>query len=130
MLTFLRANIISLLASACDYFVTILAVELFSANVVVAGVLGTACGGIIHFTMGRHWAFRARNVNVTRQAKKYLLVWVGNILLNGAGMYILTTFGVNYIVTKIVFSLLIGWTYNYPLQRWYVFKTGSFVKLP
>lgn len=129
MFTFLRANIASLLASGCDYLVTIIAVEFFSVNVVVAGVLGTICGGIIHFIMGRHWVFRAGKVKVTMQAKKYLLIWIGNLLLNGTGMYVFTKIGVNYIVTKVATSVLIGWVYNYPLQRWYVFKTDRYGKL-
>ena len=129
MLTFLKANIASLLASACDYLITITAVEFFSVNVVVAGILGTICGGIIHFIMGRHWVFRAGKVKVTGQAKKYVLTWIGNLLLNGTGMYVFTKLGVNYIVTKVATSLLIGWTYNYPLQRWYVFKTDKYGKL-
>lgn len=129
MFTFLRANIASLLASGFDYLVTIIAVEFFSVNVVVAGVLGTIGGGIIHFIMGRHWVFQAGKAKVTTQAKKYLLIWIGNLLLNGTGMYVFTNLGVNYIVTKIATSVLIGWGYNYPLQRWYVFKRDSYGKL-
>lgn len=129
MFTFLRANIASLLASGCDYLVTIITVEFFSVNVVVAGVLGTICGGIIHFIMGRLWVFRAGKVKVTMQAKKYLLIWIGNLLLNGTGMYVFTKLGVNYIVTKVATSVLVGWVYNYPLQRWYVFKTDRYGKL-
>jgi hypothetical protein len=125
MFTFLRANIASLLASGCDYLITIIAVEFFSVNVVVAGVLGTIGGGIIHFIMGRHWVFRAGEVKVTMQAKKYLLIWIGNLLLNATGMYVFTKIGVNYIVTKVGTSLLVGWAYNYPLQRGYVFKTDK-----
>lgn len=129
MFTFLRANIASLLASGFDYLVTIIAVEFFSLNVVVAGVLGTICGGVIHFIMGKHWVFRAGKVKVTMQAKKYLLIWVGNLLLNGTGMYVFTKLGVNYIVTKVATSILVGWAYNYPLQRWYVFKPDRYGKL-
>lgn len=124
MFTFLRANIASLLASGCDYLVTIAAVELFSLNVVLAGVLGTICGGIIHFTMGRHWVFHAGKVSATGQAKKYILIWTGNVLLNGLGMYVFTKLGIHYIVTKVVTSTMVGWMYNYPLQKWYVFKTN------
>lgn len=129
MFTFLRANIASLLASGLDYLVTIIAVEFFSVNVVLAGILGTICGGVIHFIVGRHWVFRAGQVQVTIQAKRYLLIWIGNLLLNGTGMYVFTKLGVNYIVTKVVTSILVGWAYNYPLQRWYVFKQDRYGKL-
>lgn len=129
MFTFLRANMASLLASGFDYLVTIIAVEFFSVNVVLAGILGTICGGVIHFIVGRHWVFSAGQVQVTIQAKRYLLIWIGNLLLNGTGMYVFTKLGVNYLVTKVATSILVGWAYNYPLQRWYVFKPDRYAKL-
>jgi putative flippase GtrA len=123
MFTFLKANIASLVASACDYLVTIIAVQFFSVNVVIAGITGTVCGGIIHFIMGRHWVFVANKTKASGQVKKYLFVWLGNLVLNATGMYIFTKLGVNYIVTKVVTSILVAVAYNYPVQKGYVFKT-------
>ena len=123
MFTFFKANIASLIASAFDYGITIVAVHFFSINVVLAGVLGTITGAIVHFIIGRHWVFVAQQSNSTSQAKKYLLIWLGNLALNATGMYVFTKIGVNYIVTKVGTSILVGWFYNYPLQKGYVFKT-------
>ncbi|MEO6188891.1 MAG: GtrA family protein [Ginsengibacter sp.] len=123
MLTFFKANISSLAASITDYAVTFVAVHFFSMNVVVAGAMGTTTGGLVNFLMGRHWAFNANNMNAVGQVKKYLLVWVGNLLLNASGMYFFTKIGVNYFVTKVLTSLFVGLCYNYPIQKEYVFKT-------
>lgn len=49
MFTFFKDNVASLIASLCDYLVTIIAVQVFSFIVVIAGVTGTACGGIVNF---------------------------------------------------------------------------------
>lgn len=126
MFTFLKANLASLVASGFDYLVTIIAVQFFSVNVVVAGAAGTVCGGIIHFVMGRHWVFVARDSKISDQAKKYFLVWLGNLALNATGMYVFTKLGVNYIVTKVMVSLLVAVGYNYPFQRGYVFKADKY----
>ncbi len=125
MFTFFKANVASLVASAFDYGVTIMAVQIFSINVVIAGIIGTVCGAIIHFIMGRHWVFVAYQSKSSGQAKKYLLIWLGNLVLNATGMYVFTEMGVNYIITKVGTSILVGWTYNYPLQKGYVFKTDK-----
>ena len=125
MFTFFKANVASLVASAFDYGVTIMAVQIFSINVVIAGIIGTVCGAIIHFIMGRHWVFVAYQSKSSGQAKKYLLIWLGNLVGNATGMYVFTEMGVNYIITKVGTSILVGWTYNYPLQKGYVFKTDK-----
>jgi len=125
MLTFFKANIASLVASAFDYGATIIAVQFFSVNVVIAGIIGTVCGAMIHFIIGRHWVFVAYQSKSSGQAKKYLLIWLGNLVLNATGMYVFTKMGVNYIVTKVGTSILVGWAYNYPLQKGYVFKTSK-----
>jgi putative flippase GtrA len=124
MFTFIKANIASLVASLCDYVVTIIAVQFFAVNVVVAGITGTICGGVINFLIGRHWVFVANQAKASRQAKRYFLVWSGNLVLNATGMYVLTKIGVNYIVTKLVTSILVAVAYNYPCQKGYVFKTN------
>jgi putative flippase GtrA len=126
MFTFFKANIASLVASAFDYGITIIAVQFFSINVVIAGIIGTCCGAITHFIIGRHWVFLAQQSKFSGQAKKYLLVWSGNLLLNATGMYVFTKIGVNYIITKVGTSILVGVAYNYPLQKGYVFKTGKY----
>jgi putative flippase GtrA len=122
MFTFIKANIASLVASFCDYLVTIIAVHFFKMNVVLAGVTGTVCGGIINFLMGRHWVFIAHKPGVLSQAKRYFIVWIGNLLLNTLGMFLFTKAGVNYIIAKVVTSLSVAVFYNYPLQKRYVFK--------
>ncbi len=123
MFTFLKANISSLIASVSDYLITIIAVQLFSTNPVMGGIIGTTCGGIINFLIGRNWVFVSKSANGYMQGLKYLLVWCGNLVLNATGMYLFTKQGTNYIIAKVVTSLMVAIAYNYPLQKHYVFKT-------
>jgi putative flippase GtrA len=125
MITFLKANISSSIASFLDYFVTILLVHFFRVDVVIASATGTMCGGIINFLVGRNWVFESKKRKVQQQAIKYGVVWAGNFLLNTGGMYVLTTLlTVHFVISKLFVSLMIGFGYNYTMQKKYVFKNN------
>ena len=125
MVTFLKANVASVIASVCDYLITIIAVQAFRMDVVVAGVTGTISGGIVNFLLGRQWVFSAVESKAHRQAVKYSIVWTGNLALNATGMYVFTKLaGLYYLAAKIITSLLVAIIYNYPLQKRYVFKSN------
>lgn len=123
MKTFFRANVASLAASLCDYLVTIIFKELLSINAVVASVIGTIFGGMINFLIGRNWAFQSKDSSSLMQAKRYFIAWIGNLVLNGSGVYLLTELlGIHYIIAKVATSLTVAVAYNYPIQKNYVFK--------
>jgi putative flippase GtrA len=125
MITFLKANMASLVASLSDFLMTVLLVQLCRADVVLAAVAGTITGGIVNFLIGRHWVFRAGDERAVRQLWKYALVWTGNLLLNTGGVYLLASCaGVHYVVSKVVTSLLVAFLYNYPLQKNFVFSNN------
>jgi putative flippase GtrA len=125
MITFLKANMASLVASGCDFLMTVLLVQWCKADVVVAAVTGTVTGGVINFLMGRHWVFKAGDERAAKQLVKYLLVWTGNLLLNTSGVYLLAVVGgFHYVASKVVTSLLVAFLYNYPLQKNFVFSNN------
>lgn len=122
--TFLKAQASSLTASAVDFGTTVIFKEVFKKWYLLASIIGTTAGGITNFTLGRHWVFNAaEKKNKYYQMAKYILVWFGNLLLNTGGVFLVTHYGgVNYIISKIFISLLVGFTYNYILQKKFVFK--------
>ena len=123
MATFIKAQAASLTATVVDFAVTIILKEWFQCWYLLASVLGTLSGGIVNFTMNRRWVFNARDKKIHFQAIKYLLVWVGNLVLVSAGVFILTNYGgFSYLVSKITVSLIVGILYNYVLQKGFVFK--------
>lgn len=125
MLTFLKANISSSIASFVDYLITIFLVSFFGIDVVIASISGTICGGILNFLIGRTWVFESRKQKVHQQALRYILVWTGNLILNASGVYVLTKIlGVHYILSKLFVSLVVGFCYNYVLQKRFVFKNN------
>ncbi|MBX0334275.1 GtrA family protein [Pontibacter sp. HSC-14F20] len=123
MLTFLRAQAASLIASGVDFVMTILAVELVGLWYVTGTVMGTVSGGITHFSLGRTWVFKASDKTIPTQFLKYFMVWNGSLVLNASGVYMVTQYGgVNYIFSKVLVSLFVGFSYNYIIQKKYVFR--------
>lgn len=138
---FLKAQASSLTASAADFIATVILKEVFHIWYLAASILGTVTGGIINFLVNRKWVFETGGVqslasdgevvltdeknHLSVQATRYLLVWLGNLALNAAGVYLLTHYmGVSYMISKIFVALIVGFTYNYLLQKRFVFSKG------
>ncbi|WP_207432330.1 GtrA family protein [Sabulibacter ruber] len=123
MLTFLKAQTASAVATVVDFLVTIIAVEFFKSWYVTASLLGTVCGGVFHFALGRSWVFHSEDADVVPQAMRYFIIWLGSIFLNAAGVYVITHYsGTSYIISKVITSLLVGIGYNYLMQKKFVFR--------
>jgi putative flippase GtrA len=123
MYIFFKANIASIIASLFDYAVTITLVYFLNTNIVLAGVTGNVCGGILNFIIARYWAFDVTKNSAINQGYKYAVVWTGNLLLNALGLYFLNSFGLmHYTLAKMITALVVAVTYNYPLQKNYVFR--------
>lgn len=112
-----------MLATAVDFAVTVLVVEALGVWYVAGNMLGTLSGGIANFSVNKSWVFQPENKNTRAQAVKYLMVWLGSMLLNAAGVYLLTQYtGLNYIISKTVTAIFVGVGYNYQLQKKFVFR--------
>ncbi len=123
MATFIKAQAASLTATLVDFGVTVLLKEVFHCWYLLASVLGTISGGIVNFSMNRSWVFQARDQKIHSQVIKYVLVWIGNLVLVSSGVFVFTHYlGLSYLVSKIIVSLTVGIGYNYVLQKKFVFK--------
>ena len=134
---FIRAQFSSQIASATDFLVTILLVKLFGIYYVYATFTGSVCGGIVKCIINYKWTFKSKECKKRHVMVKYLLVWIGSILLNTWGIYFMTeTISKNpwvqetlkhyiddlFVFSKIVVSLLVGFLWNYNMQRVFVYK--------
>ena len=121
--TFTRAQVASFVASCVDFLVTWLLVRQLEAPPVPGSVTGTICGGVTHFLISRNWAFSAQEKKWTGQLTRYVLVWIGNLILNASGVWLLYHIaGWGVWPAKIVTAIGIAVFYNYVLQKRYVFK--------
>ncbi|HVM88654.1 MAG TPA: GtrA family protein [Puia sp.] len=123
MFTFLKAQAASITATAVDFFVTILLVEVFGLSIVVANVCGIISGAVTHFLISRHWVFEAAVGKIRPQVLKYFLVWIVYLLLNTGLVFLLTSYvRINYIIAKILVASVMSVSYNYFLHKKFVFK--------
>lgn len=126
MKIFFKAQLSSLLATAVDFTVTIFGHNILQLYYMFAVFNGAIAGALTNFFLNRHWSFSAEKENVAQQGAKYVLVWFGSLLLNLGGVYLLTEFGgVKYIISKILIAVLVGISFNYLLQKKYVFNTNE-----
>ncbi len=123
MITFIKVQAASILGSLADYLTTIFLVELFGCWYLVANFIGNIMGGSLQFILCRNWAFHVRNGNRQSQITKFALVFFGNLILSAAGVYFFTHYlRINYIISKTLTSVLLGVSYNYIMQKKYVFN--------
>jgi putative flippase GtrA len=123
MATFVRAQASSFIASLFDFLTTIVCKEFLYLWYVKASLIGTIVGGVTNFALGRVWVFKKRKEKtIPLQAVKYLMVWGGNVALNTGGVFLVTHYvGLDYKISKVFVSFSVGVTYNYFLQKRFVF---------
>jgi len=142
--TFLRAQVSSLSASFTDNAVAIVLVNVFNVYYVYATFIGLVCGGITNCIVNYSWTFKAMDVKKRYVAIRYLMVWGSSAFLNTFGIYLMTEllrkipllmkfsdviYDNIFIISKLVVSLLVGFIWNYNMQRLFVYKNLNLKRL-
>jgi len=137
MWTFLKAQLSAQFASIVDFLITILLVKLFAIFYLYSTFIGSVVGGMINCVINYRWVFHARECKKTHIAMKYVVVWGGSILLNTWGTFGLTEWltgmswvnvvlghlvGDVFIVSKVIVAFLVGFFWNFYLQRVFVYR--------
>jgi putative flippase GtrA len=115
----------ALVATALDYFIMILCVSAFGLSPVVGTVLGSLCGAVTNFTLGRRWVFDARSGDLRGQALRYALVSTVSLACNAVGEWLIVRVGLQYVAARLVASLVVGIGWNFPMHRHFVFRTDA-----
>jgi len=120
---FFKAQVSAFSSTVVDFSTALVGVELFNINYLPGSVAGNIAGGITNFYLGRNWVFGKGVKSTGHQAVRYLLIWLGSMLLNSSGVYLLVEYaGLNYILGKCIMSLLVSVTFNYFSHSYFVFK--------
>jgi len=120
---FFSSQIAAFIGTVVDFITVILLTELFGIWYVVSNVVGAFFGAVVNFWLGRSWVFKSTESKIHHQAFRYALVSFGSIILNTLGVYLLTEYlKLNYIFSKIIIAISIAFTYNFFLQKEFVFK--------
>ena len=121
---FIKAQVSSLAATVVDFSITIFLKEICGLWYLTGTITGTVLGGVTNFILNRRWVFCVTFLPPWRQAIRYSLVWGGSILLNICVVFLLTSFGhMNYLLSKIITATIIGISFNYLLQKYFVFNS-------
>jgi putative flippase GtrA len=121
--TFSRSTLTSLFTTALDFGTLTVLVEWFAVDYVLATWLGTILGSLSNFTINRLWAFDARDRPGTGQFLRFILVQAGASLWHTLGVWGFTRFlGIPYQGSKIIISAMVYLGWNYPINRWFVFR--------
>jgi putative flippase GtrA len=125
--TFFRAILSALAATVIDFGSLTFFVEVLHGFYPVGVAIGAFLGAITNFLINRYWSFEgAHRAPVHGQIWRYLVVSAGSLGLNTLGVYLVTeNFGLFYLKSKIVVALLVGWCFNYPLQKYFVYRNEN-----
>ncbi len=121
---FIKAQLSSFGSTVVDFSTTYVLTSIAGISYVISSTTGVIFGGIVNFLLGRYWVFNADNEKKTTQIPKYILVWASSMLLNMGGIIFFTEIiGLYYLISKVITSALVGFLFNYYLQKTFVFKT-------
>lgn len=122
--SFSRSQIASAIATFVDYVVLFGLTELVHVWYVASVAIGAAVSALVNFMINRHWSFESASLGkMHQQAWRYAWVSAVSLLLNSGGVYVVTeSLDIHYAFSVIVVSAIVGWFFNYPLHRYYVFR--------
>lgn len=121
---FLKSQVSAFIASAADFLTVIALTELLGVWYVISTAIGAFVGAVVNFMLGRNWVFDSKDGKIGKQAIRYIIISIGSLILNTGGVYVITEyFGINYAISKIIIGILVGISFNFILQKKFVFKS-------
>ena len=123
MHNFIKTQAALIAGSLADFLLTFLLVEVFNCWYITGNAAGNITGATAQFILSRNWVFKnSAKQKVSAQLIKFVLMWLGNILLSALGVYLLTRYmHVHYLLSKLIISVLLGVSYTYLLSGKFVF---------
>lgn len=138
--TFLRSSVSSQISSWVDMGVGFILFAWVNLLPWVAAACGAVAGGIVNCIVGYKFTYHADNVSKRAVTVKFLMVWLGSLILNTWGTdavyYLLQrwtwleTIGFNpkgyFAAARLGVSLVVSLAWNFLLQRRFVFRPNRF----
>jgi putative flippase GtrA len=114
----------SIMATVVDYLTMIVLVSLVGVRPVPATAIAASAGAITSFTFSRHFTYQGANSIAARhQLWKFALVSASSLGLNTLGEYLLhDRVGLQYILARVITSLVVSGGWNYPMLKYFVFS--------
>jgi len=121
--TLLKYNTVAITASIVDYSFFLLLAQIAHVWYLLASFTGLVLGGVTAFLLERSWTFKRKDGKLSAQASRYLIAWTLSIFFNTTGLYLTVQYlGVQYIIAKVIVSIIIGIGFNFLMHKHFVFK--------
>ncbi len=121
-----RHQLASIVSTAVDFGVMVLVVEVLKRSPVFGTLVGATCGAVTNFQLGRHWTFEARHEGAAPQALRYAGVSGASAAWNALGEYVAhNLLGVPYLLARAIVAVAVSFGWNFPMQRYFVFRDGN-----
>jgi putative flippase GtrA len=118
-----RHHLTSVAATIVDYSLMVACVEGLGLRPVPATLVGAMAGAVTSFTAGRLFIYHATEAGVAGQTWRYALVSAASLALNAGGEHLFSDIlGLQYLVARVITSVIVSNAWNYPLQRFFVFS--------
>jgi putative flippase GtrA len=118
-----RHHTVSVISTAVDYIVMVACVELAGLRPVPATLVGAVAGAAANFSLNRVFTYRATDTAVSGQTWRYALVSLASLGLNAAGEELFNgVLGLQYLLARLITSIVVSNFWNYPMQRFFVFS--------
>jgi putative flippase GtrA len=122
----LRHHVASIVATAVDYGVMVSCVELLRLSPVAGTALGATAGALTNFTLGRLYTYGVGSGPVAGYAWRYAIVSGASLAWNAGGEALFhDVLGMQYLLARVLTSIVVSNAWNYPLQRYFVFSRRS-----
>jgi len=119
----IRHHLVAIASTGADYAVMVSCVELAKVRPVPATLVGAVAGAVASFTLNRLFTYHATKEAVSGQGWRYALVSLASLGLNAAGEALFNgVLGLQYLLARLITSVIVSNFWNYPLQRFFVFS--------
>lgn len=121
--SFSKSQVSSAIATGLDFGLLFSLTEIAHVWYVASVACGALVGAVANFILNRHWSFEATHGHARHQALRYAVVSGGSLILNTFGVWAMTEYlKIHYSISVVTISILVGFFFNFPLQRSYVFR--------
>jgi len=119
---YIKFQLVAGLATSLDYITLFLLTEGLGLWYVYSASLALLSGAVCAFLFNRYWVFSAREAAIRTQVFAYAVVTLGNIALNVAVIYLLTSkLTIPYFLSKVITTVTVGLSYSYWANKKVVF---------
>lgn len=125
LFVFSQHQISAAAATAVDFAVMIVCKSVLGMTPAQGTVIGSIFGAVVSFTLGRRWVFQSVAGDIRGQALRYALVSTLSAIFNAVGEKWIVQGGLNYILGRVLMSVVVGMAWNFPMHRYFVFRDRS-----